>query len=160
MTSTSKNNKRDSYNSAFQKKPRNSKLADRAVSSDFSKSIQKRSFSPIKEKLPTKKSSLQVKAENLNTPVDLLSLFLREPSILKEQLEKTLSQLGVKFIVPSTSAAVVYKCEKVEIKFDLHLNHHSQMGIHIQSFKKQGNNYSFREIMSSILKRLNELSIC
>lgn len=137
------------------------KVKERAVSSDFTKSIKKRSFSPIKESMSvlTKKSLFQHKDINKNFSIDLLSLFIRDLSKLRDQLERALNQLGIKFIVPSfTSGCIVYKCEKSEVKFDLQLDTSTPTGVLIRSNKRQGNIYSFRELVNLILKRLNEIS--
>lgn len=109
--------------------------------------------------MSTKKSLFQDKDIVKNTPIDLLSVFIRDPSKLREQLEKILNNLCIKFLIPSFSAGcIVFKCEKTGVKFDLLLNTSTQIGVLLQSKKKQGNPFSFREIVNLVVKRLNEIS--
>lgn len=131
------------------------RTSKRAASSDFSRSIKKRTFNPLMETTISKKQMSKAKEPIIPGPLDLLSLYFREPSKLKEQLEKSLAALSIKVV--ATSASFIYKCEKSGIKFDLHINTAIEAGIIIQAKRRQGNNNSFRDTVNSILKRLNEM---
>lgn len=138
--------------------PKPEKMSKRAVSSDLSKSIKKRTFNPLMTPTITKKRfSRYIKDPIVNGPLDLLSLYLREPSKLREQLEKTMTSLSIKVFI-SAGTNSIYKCEKSGIKFDLHFNTSIDAGIVIQTKRRQGSNNCFRDIVNSIFKRLNEIT--
>lgn len=107
--------------------------------------------------MSTKKSIVQPAQKLMVMPIDLLCLFTHEYSIIKSNLEKILLASNIKSF---NSGGSIYKCEKIGIKFEINIHSINksigEIGYSVQFKKKQGNNHSFKEIISNLYIRLNE----
>lgn len=131
------------------------KLGERAVSTDFRKQSyygKKKNFSPDKNI-----SKAQIKEDKLeHASCDMLGLFFEDYQSLKQRLKSVLHILNIKTIITQTAHSS-FKCEKNQVKFELSI-HHLDNVLSLQIKKKQGNSYTFKDLMINIIKRLNNIS--
>lgn len=125
------------------------KLYERAVSTDFKRNINKRNFSPIHNKVVYKED----KPEHFF--VDLFGMFCLDAEALKEKLLHVLNSLAIKYII-THGASYTIKCEKSGLKFDLSISD-CYFSSSVLNKKRQGNNFSYKELVTIIYKRLNDL---
>ena len=127
----------------------------RPQSSDLSKFTKKTFQFPA-----TLNALTNLKQNNENErdffPIDLSGMFFLEVEETRMLLKKVLSLLGIKTMINSNSAFV---CEKNLTKFEFSVfpvQNDYLSGSIIGNKKKQGNNYSYREIVNSVFKKINE----
>ncbi len=125
------------------------KLYERAVSTDLKRNINKRNFSPVNNKTMYKED----KPEHFF--VDLFGMFCLDAEALKEKLLHVLNSLSIKYII-THGASYTIKCEKSGLKFDLCISD-CYFSSSVLNKKRQGNNFSYKELVTSIYKRLNGL---
>jgi hypothetical protein len=82
-------------------------------------------------------------------------MFCLDAEALKEKLLHVLNSLTVKYII-THGASYTIKCEKSGLKFDLSISD-CYFTSAVLNKKRQGNNFSYKELVTNIYKRLNDL---